>query len=539
MEEAIMLDFKSRKPKKMFRRMSALGSVFVLAVPLVLISLPASAATVKNLNWGLAYGPRTLFAPTNYSDVGNEVMSLIQGQILTTNPDGSIVPSVASSWKKVSETEYAYTIKKGIKFSDGSLLTIADVVYSLKMHLDPTVASQEAALLSNVQSITSSGDVMTVKLKTADSMWKYLPATLVGFVWKKAHVEANLANYGTPKVLPIGSGPYKVKEYTPDSRLILVRNKFYTGPKTQFDQITFRVIPDAQTLQLAMIGGQIDGTFSVPSASFLQWKSVFSVTPVSNLVFRGLTLDMTQAPFDDIHVRRALYYATNSSAIVTGLTPGLGRPSTTINDPNIFKGVLDAATIKAGYSSIATYPFSIEKAKAELALSSVPNGFETTMNVPADSATIGKISQVLVQDFAKIGVTLKLNSMPGGPRFQVILDHAPNLGIQIIGNKPDGPDPTQMAFLYFHSSQAAVNGNNSSNYRNPKVDALIEKAQQAKDVKVGAKLVLEAQTLAAQDIPIIPILWGDSAIAVKDSWSAIAPGAFFDTSLWVNLIKTN
>jgi ABC-type antimicrobial peptide transport system permease subunit len=53
--------------------------------------------------------------------------------------------------------------------------------------------------------------------------------------------------------------------------------------------------------------------------------------------------------------------------------------------------------------------------------------------------------------------------MPGGPRFQVILDHKPNLGIQVIGNVPDAPDPVEMACQYFSSKQAVVNGNNSSN----------------------------------------------------------------------------
>ena len=233
------MDINLLKRKLAFRRITAITAAFVMVLPLSLQSLPASAATVKNLNWGLAFSPRTLFAPTNFSDVGNQVMSLIQGQILTTNAAGAVVPSIATSWTKVSDTVYTYKIKKGIKFSDGSLLTISDVVYSLNLHLDKAVASQEAALMSNVKSVTSSGDVMTVTLNKADSMWQYLPATLVGFVWKASHVRANLSNYGTPTVLPIGSGPYKVKEYTPDSRLILVRNKYYSGPKTQFDQITF------------------------------------------------------------------------------------------------------------------------------------------------------------------------------------------------------------------------------------------------------------------------------------------------------------
>jgi len=446
---------------------------------------------------------------------------------------------VASSFKAVSATEFQYTVGAGHKFSDGNPVTADDVAFSLNLHLDPKVASQEASLMSNVKSITAAGSVVTVTLSKPDALWQFLPASITGFVWEKKSVESNLSSYGTPQTLPVGSGPYKIAEYVPDSHITLDRNPYYSGAATAFDKITFQIIPDDQTRLLALQGGNIQGTFDVPASAFKQWSAAATVQAIPALVWRGLTMDMTQAPFSDIHVRKALYYATDRAGITAGLTPGLATVSSTINQPAIFGAAVDQATVDASYKSIATFDYDVAKAKAELAQSSVPNGFTTTLNIPSDSPTVGKIAQVLVQDWAQIGVTLKLNSMAGGPRFQVILDHKPNLGVQIIGNAPDAPDPVELVQQYFSSAQAAKNGNNSSNFKDAAVDALIDKAQSATDVKSLAMFALQAQALASQQVPIIPISWGDQAMAVKKGWTADAPGAFFSTSMWLNVIHPN
>ena len=500
---------------------------------------PVPVSTGKNLVWALGDSPRTLFAPTNYSTDGNLVMSLVQGQLMTFGTKGELLPGVASSFKTVSPTKFEYTIGAGHTFSDGNPVTADDVAYSLNLHLDPKVASQEGSLMANVKSVTAAGTVVTVTLSKPDALWQFLPASITGFIWEKKSVAASLSTYGTPQTLPVGSGPYKVSDYVPDAHITLVRNPYYTGKQTAYDKITFQIIPDDQTRLLALQGGDIQGTFAVPASAFKQWSAAATVQSIPALVWRGLTMDMEQAPFSDIHVRRALYYATDRAGITAGLTPGLATVSTTINQPAIFSGALDQAAIDAGYSTIASYDYNVDKAKAEMAQSSVPNGFTTVLNVPSDSATVGKIAQVLVQNWAQIGVTLKLNPMAGGPRFQVILDHKPNLGVQIIGNAPDAPDPVELVQQYFSSSLAAKNGNNSSNFKDPAVDALIDKAQSATDVKTSANFALQAQALASQQVPIIPISWGDQAMAVKKGWTADAPGAFFSTSMWLNVIHPN
>ncbi len=491
------------------------------------------------LTWALSSSPRTLFAPTDYSTDGASLMTLSQDQLLTYNAAGKLEPDIATSWKAVNPTTYTYTIRKGVKFSDGKPLTANDVVYSLNLQLDKSVASQEGSLFSAVKSITASGDVVTVTLSQPQSIWQYLPASIGGFIWEKSSVSAALKTYGTPQTLPIGSGPYKVSEYVPDSHITYVPNRYYWGPKPKFSKITFQIIPDAQTRVLAMQSGRIDGTFAVDTTSLSRWKSAASITTFPNYVWQGLTLDMEQAPFSDIHVRRALYYATDRASIVSGLLNGLGSVSTTVNDPGLFTALIGKTATDQGYQKIATFPYDITKAKTELAQSSAPRGFTTTLNVPADSTGLIAMAQAIKATWAKIGVTLNLKLMPGGPRFQIILDHKPNLGVQIIGNTPDVPDPTEMAEEYFSSGQAAQNGNNSSNLKDPAIDALLNQAEASTDPAAAANLVLQAQNAAAAQVPVIPIAWGEQLVALKKGWTQTGLGTFYATSNWIGQIVPN
>ena len=213
--------------------------IFISLVSLVLVGLgtlvavpgarasavPANAqprALPSTLVWGLTTTPRTLFGPTDYAWYASTVMTLIQGQMLVYGPQEQLEPGIISSWKTVSPLQYQYTVRAGAKFSDGNPVTAADVAYTLNLQLNQKLASQEGGLFANVKSVTYSGDVVTINLAHPDALVRQLPASEVGLVYEKASVEKNMLNYGTPAVLPIGAGPYKLSSWT-DSQLTLVQ----------------------------------------------------------------------------------------------------------------------------------------------------------------------------------------------------------------------------------------------------------------------------------------------------------------------------
>jgi peptide/nickel transport system substrate-binding protein len=381
---------------------------------------------------------------------------------------------------------------------------------------------------------------VSVVLTHPDSLVQYLPATIVGYVYEKKSVAANVQNYGTPQVLPVGAGPYMVQQYVPDSQITLVRNPYYYGAKPKWDTIIFKGIPDAQTMLLALRSGEIEGTFSVQAALASQYTSFSHVQAYPIDAWAGLTLDMKQAPFSDLNVRKALAYATDAAGIEQAVVRSYGRVAVTLNDPSIYSASLPAATIATLYKTqFTTLPFNIDKAKAALAASSVPHGFTTTLNVPVDSEYDTLASQILKNDWAKIGVTLNLRLMPGGPRFQIILNHKKNLGVQIIGNTPDAPDPHELPWEYFNCDQAVFNGNNSSNYCNPQVDALLKQAVTATPASKSAMLTIQAAALASKDVPVINLGWNDAVLAVKNGWSFSNLNAFTPGNItWLDQLNS-
>jgi peptide/nickel transport system substrate-binding protein len=491
------------------------------------------AGLPSTLVWGLTTTPRTLFGPTDYAYFASFVMTLIQGQMLVYGPQEQLEPSILSSWKTVNPLEYQYTVRSGVRFSDGHPVTAADIAYDLNLNFNKKLASQFGGLFVNVKSITYSGNIVTVKLSHPDALVRQLPATEAGLVYEQASVSKNLLDYGTPQVIPIGAGPYKVSSFVPDSEITLVQNPYWYGPKQHFKTIIFKIIPNPDTMLLSLRSGQINGTFNV--GVLKEYAPYANLQYFPGLIWNGLTIDMTEKPFSDIHVREALYYATNRQALVTGADNGLGTVSSTVDDPGIYGNSLPAAQLKSLYGQIETFPYNITKAKQQLAMSSVPKGFTTTINVPADDPTDSLYTELLKSEWAQIGVNLKIRLMPGGPRFQIILNHAPNLGIQIIGNSPDGADPVEMPWEYFSSQQAAVNGNNSSNLRVKSIDSLINAAQASGPVN-SAIDSLKAAISASKYVPIIPISWLQRVVALQKGWSMSALEPFVSDVYWTENI---
>ena len=507
-----------------FRRLMMLALVLCV-LPLVSLSATGGAEAddgedAMHLEWAVNSSPDTLFAPTYFnSPIGSGIMGLIYDNLLVYTGDNELEESLAVSWEATSPTTYRYTVREDAVFSDGSPVTVEDVAFSFRFHNDPDFGSRQAFLFEDVESVEIDGNDVVIELSEPDSSWKFIPSHMGAYILKQSHVEANFDSYGTPETLPIGSGPYMVDEFVPDSHVSLVRNPNYWGEPPVFDTIRFPVIPDDQTRFLAMQSGDIDGTFNVPPAAMNQWEEVSEIVQATAFIFRGLTIDMEDDPFDDIHVRRALYYATDRESIVSGLFAGTAVPATTLDPPEMFEGVLSDSEVEQGYDDLAVFEFDLERAREELAQSKVPDGFSMTINVPDGSRAAIDITQAVEETWEQIGIDVDLNLMPGGPRFQLILDHGPSLGVQIIGNLPDVPDPAILPYQYYHSSQAAVNGNNSSKIKDSEIDELLDNALTATDPAESARLAMEAQILASEQVPIIPILWSDFIFAVRDGWT--------------------
>ena len=185
---------------------------------------------------------------------------------------------------------------------------------------------------------------VTVKLKAPNVQFQYTPAHMAGFIFKKSQLEENPEDIGSPDVLPLGTGPYRLVEFTPADRVVLEARDDYWGPKPVAKRIIFTAIPDRQTRLLAMQNGDIDGTFDLAISDIDQWKALGNVDVITapSLGIFMLTLDHSAPPFDDIHVRKAIAYAVDRDGLVQALLKGNGEAATALNPPEMWAGVLAA-----------------------------------------------------------------------------------------------------------------------------------------------------------------------------------------------------
>ncbi len=529
-----------------YRRRAAwlLAGVAALLVSIVcsgaaLAKSSKAGAVGGTLTWALQTNPASLFDAYYFSAEGSTFFSLVQDHILAPGTFGQPTTgegSVVQSWKATSATRYVYTIKKGIKFSDGSALTAADVAFSMNVHRDPKTGSKMGDFFGNVASIRNRGNQVIVVLKKPNSNWQFTPAASPGLVYSQKDYKAKGANFGTPSGMPIGTGPYKFSEFTPNSRVVLVRNPYYKGKKYPWDRIVFPVIPDEQARLLALQSGQIDGTFAVPNNNIGTWIKIPNLkvgTYVSG-GWRGFSIDVEDGPFKDVHVRRALAYSLNKPDINEALASSRGVVLDGLPPLLFIKGLLPAAEVNAALKKVNKYPYSLDDAKAELAKSAYPKGFTTTLNTPNGCPACLLLSQVLAQGASKIGITINLNPMPGPQRFQVILDHKPNLGIQVLGQAPDSPHPMQYLDLLYTSAHAQPGYENSANYKNATVDKLIAQGLQSSNLKVAARNALKVMQITSAQVPYIPVFMFPGAWAVKSGWefkSSIGP--FYYNQIWL------
>ena len=235
---------------------------------------------IEAITWALPSIPDTLFIPHAWTTYIGAIMSLVQEGPLAFGDDLALIPASADKWEQVDPTTIKYHLRGGVKFGDGSPLTADDIIATFKYHMSPDSGSQLAAFYSSVDTVEATApDEVTVKLKAPNVQFAYTAAHMAGFVFKKDQLADK--NIGTPEVLPLGTGPYKLVEFAPTDHVVLEARDDYWGPKPAVKRITFQAIPDRQARLLAMQNGDIDGTFDLAISDVDQWKALGNVDIVT------------------------------------------------------------------------------------------------------------------------------------------------------------------------------------------------------------------------------------------------------------------
>ncbi|MDR2162968.1 MAG: ABC transporter substrate-binding protein [Clostridiales Family XIII bacterium] len=454
--------------------------------------------------------PRSLDPAFNYEYAAYHVVNHISEALLTFDQTGQLGPGLAESWEAVDATTYVYQIRQGVKFSDGSDLTVEDVIFSLERLRDPALASDVNWMFANVDTIEQTNDwEVTVKLTQPDATWQYVPATPGGQIVSKAYVEEKGESFGKNDGGTLGAGAYKLESWTPGSQIILTRNEYYWNQEDAgaIDKITVNIIPDSSAIQLALESGQADLTISSSKAvsdAFIDSSSIniISTPSIGNFVF---SFNTQKAPFDDVNVRKAIAHAIDNVGIRESQY-GVYALDTTVlpfGEAGYTPGTAESWIEFAG--KLPDYAYNIDKAKEYLAKSGHPDGFTTSLyykpNPIANSA-----AQAIAASLKQIGIELELKQLQlseyyayayGGQITDGIRDYDLGLNDWL----PDFPDPVGHLLPQYSSTTTGAGGSNFAAYSNPEVDKLIDAQNATTDPEERSKLLKEAFAIAAEDVP--------------------------------------
>ncbi|MEJ1156120.1 ABC transporter substrate-binding protein [Microbacterium marmarense] len=532
-EENIIMPFPSAS------RLAKAGAVATASALLLAAcaSSPTESTATTGVDTGADIDSITVAMPGSLSNlyVGQEsgilnyyIASIAQEGLVSIDAQGAIQPGLAESWEQTDDVTYVYELRDDAVFQDGTPVTAEDVVFSLEQARDETSSPGLSYYLSNVDTVEQTGDSeVTVTLTAPDAAFAGNMSTGgAAFITSKAFWEANDGNVGTPDALLLGSGPYEVTEFAPDSHVTFERVDTWWGELPTVKEIVINFVPDESTRLLAAQAGDVDVAFNVPLAQSQQWEGLdtMRVDYVNDLSYVGLYFNTAVAPFDDPKVREAFAHAVDREAYVDKLLRGHGEAATAIMTPESLGKVYDADEARDVLSEIPQWDFDLEAAKAALADSTVPEGFEVDLLSPNTGPQLGTAAQALAQNLAEVGITVNVREVPI-EEWLASLDVSSDYGVNFMWYFSTLGDPAEVPSYLIGTDNPAA-------YDNAEIVDLLAQAGAESDPAARIDLLVQAESLQAEDAINIPLWWGQSATAFANDLGMNDYSSFAFISSW-------
>ena len=469
----------------------------VAALALGMAAPPAAAQTAQDAPQGgtmtvtykddvTTLDPAIGYDWQNWSMIKSLFDGLMDYEPGTTN----LTPDLAKDYT-VSEDGLTYTfnLRDDVKFHNGRPMVAEDVKYSIERAVDPKTQGPGAGFFSAIKGFdemqagtaeqmegieTPDDRTVVFNLTRPDATFLHVLALNFAHVVPKEAVEAAGQDFGTQ---PVGTGAFKLKEWTRGQRLVFERNPdYYREGLPRLDEIVFEVGQEPTVALLRLQRGEVDiAGDGIPPAQFLQVMDdpaqKANVTEGRQLHTGYVTMNTRIPPFDDPRVRQAVNMAINKDRIVKIIN---GR-ATPANQP--------LPPLMPGYAeSYEGYAYDPEAAKALLAEAGHPEGFETELFV-ANTDPQPRIAQAIQQDLAEIGIDASIQSLAqanviaaGGQE-----DQAPMIWSGGMAWIADFPDPSNFYGPILGCGGAVPGGWNWAWYCNEEIDKRATEADSMAD----------------------------------------------------------
>jgi peptide/nickel transport system substrate-binding protein len=459
--------------------------------------------SITNLDPATAVG---YFADNLINNVGS---GLVKYQPVT----GNIEPDLATNWTISPDgLTYIFSLRSGLKFSNGDPLTAQTIAQSWKRVSD--INGPPAFLLTSYINFSDPSAIQTPSNTTlvVHLMAPFSPfLSILALSGAPAYpVDPKIVNMTGSFSGPfVGSGPYMITSWTPGVELDLKANPYYYGtpPLTQNIQIKF--FSDSSTLSLALQSKSIDVAFDALNPSDVQTLSAnpnVKVIEGEGAVMRYIAFNNKIAPYNNTLLRHALTYAINRTTIIDSVFLGTVSPAYSIVPAGIF-GHTDI------YATLYGADGNLTKAKQILSQLGYSSSNKLQMDLWYTPTHYGTTEQsvvtVLQQEFEATGmISVTLHSAEYSTYTSLYLGKV-NLPVLMLGWFPDYIDADDYLSVMYNSHISIYTG---TFYNNTQVNSLLAQEEATNNATLRLSLLQEIQNITAQDDPSVP-LWQAKQIA--------------------------
>ena len=487
----------------------------------------SSTGSVNTAGFTVQYGPNpeTLDPALNSAIDGANTIITIFEPLLLINENNEVIGGQAESWEASEDgLTWTFTMRDGLKWSDGSELNAKDFEYSFKRMADPATAAPyaetclgmidgfEAAQAGDTDALnvkaSDDGKTLTIVLSYPCSYFDKMAAFAAMSPVQQATVEANGDSWCTSADTFVSNGPYMITDWTPSERIVLSKNPNYVGgwdsSKIVSDTITLLLLEDSSASFAAYNSGEAVlikdvPTDEIPSLTKAEDGGDFYVDTILGTYY--VSLNLQRDAFKDAKVRKALSLAIDRDYVANTIMQGTYTTADSIVGP----GIVDESGYfhdngNAPYIS-ADYEANLAEAKKLLEEAGYPNGegYPTIEYSTNDSGYHVPLAEYLQQTWGDLGITLTINKMEWSSFTPA--RRAGEYDVARNGWVMDYNDPSNMLDLF-----CSGNGNNDGKYSNPDFDAAVEASKVADPAEHFAQLH-KAEDILMEDMGCLPIAY--------------------------------
>ncbi len=490
--------------------------------------------------------PETLDPALNSAvDGGNMLITLFE-TLLIIDQDNKVQPGQAEKYEVSPDgLTWTFTMRDGLKWSDGTDLNAKDFEYTFKRIADTNVAAPYAETVIgmiegykdaidsknpeklNVKA-SDDGKTLTIKLAYPCSYFDKIVAFGTMSPVQKATVEKNGDSWATKPETYVCNGPYTITEWTPSEKIVCKKNENYKGgwdsSKIVNDKLTFLLLEDSSASYTAYTGGTAQLIKDVPTEEIptlkKDKKDEFNVDPILGTYY--LSMNLNKAPFNNKNVRKALSLAIDRDYVANTVMQGTYTPAynyvgTGVDDVDTGKFLENSKAANGGKTYISEdYKANLEEAKKALAEAGYPEGkgFPTITYSTNDAGYHKAVAEYLQQVYKDLGITMNIDIVDWSsftPKRR-----AGEYEMARNGWVMDYNDASNMIELF-----TSTNGNNDGKYNNPAFDKAMNDSKVA-DKTAHFAALHEAEKIVSEDYGFIPVAYYNDfwlqSTSLKGTW---------------------